>query len=48
MKIPRPQEFAVAALFIIAAIGPALAGLCCHLAWVGVTAALQAAWRAVS
>ena len=48
MKIPRPQEYLLAAFFVIAAIGPALAGLCCHLAWIGIAAALGAALGVVS
>jgi len=39
----RPQDYAIAVLFIIAMIGPAVAGLACHLAWVGI----EAAWRSI-
>lgn len=44
MTIPRPQEYVIAMLFIIGAIGPALVGLCCHL----VCIALGAAWEFLS
>jgi hypothetical protein len=34
-KVFRPQDYVVAVLFILGAIGPALAGLCCHLVALG-------------
>ena len=44
MKVPRPQEYVLAVFFIIAAIGPALVGLACHLVWIGVASV----WTAVT
>jgi len=35
MKTVRPQDYIAAVLFIVAMIGPALAGLCCHLIALG-------------
>lgn len=43
MKVPRPQEYVVAAFLVIAAIGPALLGLLWHLVLEGA----KAAWRVV-
>jgi hypothetical protein len=44
MKTFRPQDYAMAVLYIMAAIGPALAGLAIHL--IGV--AVKATWGVVT
>lgn len=44
MKVPRPQDYVIAVLFIAAMIGPAVAGLLCHLVALG----LSAAWKVIT